>query len=119
MSEATSELFDTLAKVLLRFWIIGIVLQLELVDTVVGMGAKVPEVSRLQETMAPTWCRSHLDDNQGRRNTPLYHQTQDALAVSCGRRESTTLRPSEHGSTTEPELAHPECRSEEVRQVPP
>ena len=41
MSEATSELFDTLAKVLLRCWIIGIVLQLKLVDAVLGRGAVI------------------------------------------------------------------------------
>ena len=96
-----------------------IIAKLRRSDVELGKGKTVPEVSRVLEITVQTYYRWHLDDNRGRRNTPSNHQTQDALAVSCGRRESTTLRPSEHGSTTEPELARPECRSEEVRQVPP
>ena len=39
MSASTSELFDRLSRVLLDLSLFGILLQLKLVDTVLGMGA--------------------------------------------------------------------------------
>ena len=41
MSEATRELFDTLAKMLLRCWIIGLILQLMLIGGVLSMGEMI------------------------------------------------------------------------------
>ncbi len=41
MSETTREVFDTLAKVLLRCWIIGFVLQLMLMGAVLSIGETI------------------------------------------------------------------------------
>ena len=41
MSEATREVFHTLAKVLLRCWIIGLVLQLMLMGAVLSIGETI------------------------------------------------------------------------------